>query len=599
MLKILLNQWREALGGLQRLQDLRTVSRYGTVQFAGSEGAFEEAFTSQGQYCQASKLDNGYSMQVVLGGPAGDWMKRGGKATPLAGLERSLTAAIAYMESLAVVTPGRALGGICESGASADGQYDLFEIERPGEPKILAALDRQTHRLAWYKLDFGGLALEYRLEDWREVNGLWLPFRRVEIEQPANNESIIEFNKVIVDEPLDAALFDRPVDDPPPFKFEQPGPLTVPFELTSNKIYFPLQVNGGGPFWFIFDTGAGLSISLDARLADELGVEAFGEYSTGGAGANIVQARLAKDVGLRLGAPGEAGIVFDAQAADIIPLDQILGPTEGRRPFGLFGGGLIKHLVVAIDYPARRLTFHDPAAYTYPGAGQVIPLQLMSDCPVVEATVTLPGRPPAAGMFLVDVGIRSALTLTAPFVKQHELLASPQPFIQATVGWGIGGRVDEQVGRGTLRLGPFEITEMVMGLSEATAGAENSSMLAGIIGDELMRRFDLVLDYPNGRMFLAPNADFAQPYEFDMSGLFLRAEPPDYRRVTVLSVTTGSAAEEAGLRAGDELEGVNGALPPSLEAVRQAALRPGQRLALRVRRSEQVFDIELTTRRQV
>ena len=51
----------------------------------------------------------------------------------------------------------------------------------------------------------------------------------------------------------------------------QAGVVTLPFEAYHRLIFLPVSVNGSAPLFFIFDTGASLSVVHQAR-AESLGL---------------------------------------------------------------------------------------------------------------------------------------------------------------------------------------------------------------------------------------------------------------------------------------------------------------------------------------
>lgn len=71
----------------------------------------------------------------------------------------------------------------------------------------------------------------------------------------------------------------------------------------------------------------------------------------------------------------------------------------------------------------------------------------------------------------------------------------------------------------------------------------------------MLKRFTVAFDYFAKRMYLAPNADFAKPDDFDRSGLFLLG---DGDALLVADVAPSSAAERAGLKAKDRLVAIDG-----------------------------------------
>jgi len=203
----------------------------------------------------------------------------------------------------------------------------------------------------------------------------------------------------------------------------------------------------------------------------------------------------------------------------------------------------------------------------------------------------------------VDTGGRGLLTLTAPFVAEHELIASLPVTHFATVGVGVGGEVRHWIGRlEELRIGPLAFRDVPVDLAPAGArGAYARGDRAGVLDAELLNRFRVVFDYARERIVLEARTDLAAPFEVDMSGLFLTAPPPEFDRPTVSSVLDGSPAAAAGLAPGDEILSIDGepASGMTLDALRALLKREGETRRLEVRRGAVRLTVDLHLRRLV
>ena len=106
---------------------------------------------------------------------------------------------------------------------------------------------------------------------------------------------------------------------------------------------------------------------------------------------------------------------------------------------------------------------------------------------------------------LIDTGSNGALTLTSPFVRQHDLVAR-FPARRANAAVGINGTVfSPVVALTSVAFGDAVIARPNAALSKATAGLDASTDFDGIIGAELLRQFTVTIDYPRRRiMFSAP-----------------------------------------------------------------------------------------------
>src|SRR5262249_56930074 len=99
-----------------------------------------------------------------------------------------------------------------------------------------------------------------------------------------------------------------------------------------------------------------------------------------------------------------------------------------------------------------------------------------------------------------------------------------------------------------------------VGLSLATEGGFVANPdYAGILGNEILRRFRLWLDLSRKRLILEPNALYREPFPAPRSfGLLLIADGLDLRRFVVARVSPGSPGEQAGFKRNDIVVAVDG-----------------------------------------
>jgi len=150
------------------------------------------------------------------------------------------------------------------------------------------------------------------------------------------------------------------------------APLEVPFEITSNKPFVQVTINGSTPRWFILDTGCSGGSVIARRCADELKLELSEPVSTHlGAGAGVsVGVATTPDVTLSL-----ASDTMSVPALRVFPLDHV-SPYEGRRVEGLLGEDFMRGHVVTIDYARQTLRVFEPASFQVPAGGVTIPIRL-------------------------------------------------------------------------------------------------------------------------------------------------------------------------------------------------------------------------------
>ena len=231
-----------------------------------------------------------------------------------------------------------------------------------------------------------------------------------------------------------------------------------------------------------------------------------------------------------------------------------LGPfpqVEGVPVDGIVGYEVFRRFGVRIDYAEGELTLSEPARFTPPAAATVLPFTLNERIPVVDGKVD--GKPVR---LVVDTGSRASLSFHSPFVREHDLVRRLEAAPEAVGGWGVGGPSYTRAARlGKLELGNLAIGNVAADLFTGDKGAFASPDAGGNLGGGVLRRFTVSFDYEHKRMYLEPNAHFAEPENFDRSGLWLLA---DGAALKIAAVAPQSAAERAGLKADQRIARIAG-----------------------------------------
>jgi predicted aspartyl protease len=374
-----------------------------------------------------------------------------------------------------------------------------------------------------------------------------------------------------------------------------PAVLTLPFELGSNKIYMQTKVNADGPYPFVLDTGAPFTV-LDWSLADTLGIHVQSAGTIGGAGVGTTRLGVASGVRLSLD-----GLRFQPRRLEVISLNDTLSQAEGRDVQGLLGGDILSRFVCDFDFNAGELRLHAPRTFAYTGAATRLPLSIEGHV-LAKATVRMAGREPITGRFIIDTGARIAVSLNTHVVAENRLLAEDIPHIRTTIGWGIGGPLEHGLARAeSLELGGVTFAAPTVTLSSDARGAFANRRLTGIIGNEVLKRCRVYIDYSREEMYLEPSESVATPFPADASGLFITAGGAEHRVYTVRTVVEGSPAAEAGIKPGDVIDRIGGGIADrySLEELRTLLLTPDKTHELEVVRDGARLAISVKTRRLI
>lgn len=370
--------------------------------------------------------------------------------------------------------------------------------------------------------------------------------------------------------------------------------VDIPVAIRSN--HFVITVcRGERRLSFVLDTGAPFSI-IDLSLAKDLGIPIGQSFSARGAGnGSIAAARISRD-SVRIA--GTDIVMPFAQAMDFRALN-----AAGRLNLqGILGADFIDRFVLGLDYRDSVISVYDRPTFAYTGAGTVVPFTMSRGFIFVNGDLTLLDGTKLPGRFVVDVGASGALALAKPFVDANHLRDRAGATIRRETGRGVGGVVVADVGRAqTFSIGGATLQHPIITLSGDSAGVLSGGSLGdGNIGGEILRRFNVVLDYARKNLIFERHAGSDDPFESEMTGLAM-VPALDGTGLVVSSVVVRSPAAEAGIVAGDTIVSIDDrpATMAELDLVRPRTLREGQRITFTVRRKGMDVELHVVTRRMV
>ena len=390
-------------------------------------------------------------------------------------------------------------------------------------------------------------------------------------------------------------------------KWQNISRIELPFEYENNLIVVTVIFNRVIPLRFIFDTGAEHTILAKREFADLFGCRYEREFRVLGADMKTeLTAYLVRGIHLKLtggtsltqqemNLPNHSMLVL---AEDYLKLETITG-TEVH---GILGADAFRNLVVKIDYRKRVVTLINRSYFQQPEKEgyQSVALDIKRNKPYLETYLQTSPDSVLKVRLLLDSGAMVALLLNT---GTHAGLQPPPNAIKGNVGTGLGGFIEGYLGRiQLLQMGTVSCPQVLthfQDLSNVEVDSSVASSRDGVIGNALLRRFDLYIDYPGQRLYYRPNRNFKAAYEFDKSGLVVIATGAQLNNYLVHSVLAGSPAAEAGILAGDEILRVNRrpALLLTLPSIQQVLRRKaGKSVSLVLRRNGAKFKAAIVLR---
>ena len=282
--------------------------------------------------------------------------------------------------------------------------------------------------------------------------------------------------------------------------------VKIPIKMVGEHIFIKVKVGNSKQLNFIFDTGAGGTV-INLRTAQGLKLRPSGFTPVKSAHSQDFRPYFANNE-LKL-----AHLKVD----DVRLLGSSLEHLEARSgtPIdGIVGFAILKKYIVRINHDASTLELYDKAKYTFPRNAKVYDVSWWFPVPSINATLTLDNGEKITGSFLIDTGASTSLILNSPFVNNNGLLKKfSKKLKHSSQGLTSKKITDFKARLKQIKIGDFSFANVPVNLSQAKRGLLASKKIDGIIGNGLLKRFNLILDYANQKLVLQPNKNYYKVFK--------------------------------------------------------------------------------------
>ncbi len=293
----------------------------------------------------------------------------------------------------------------------------------------------------------------------------------------------------------------------------------VKFKLINNLIVIPLKINGQ-ELSFILDSGVSKTILFNISKNDSIGLNNVEKIRLRGLGdGKSVEALVSKQNKISL-----QGIKIPSETIYVIVKDYFdLSNKMGVTINGIIGYNLLRNFIVKINYNSKYIDFFNPETFEYKKCKkcETFPIQFYRKKPFIDVNVQLDtiGEKLTNVKMLVDSGGSDAIWF---FEHTKSNIITPNRFFKDILGEGLSGTVYGNRSRVPLiKLGNFKIKEPTASFLDtlSTKNARSFRVRNGSIGANILKRFTVWFDYPNGNITLKKNGSFKKEFNYNMSGL--------------------------------------------------------------------------------
>ena len=372
-------------------------------------------------------------------------------------------------------------------------------------------------------------------------------------------------------------------------------PTVVHFELSANFIIVEVRINRF-PMHFIFDTGAEHSILFKREIADLLELKFERKIQVYGADLNdstfaFISRRVEMDLD-----------PLKSNLSDILIMEKSLTNLDklaGRSIDGILGSQFFKNYKFQIDFTRRQIKFYKELPKKKIVKHSICQLNIHKNKPYMVVPIAYAPNKHVDLNLLFDTGASIHMMLHN---NTHENIDLPENNISTVLGAGVGGLIYGHVGRvESMKICKYELQNILTNYQDMTDVRLDSSQVYrhGVIGNGILKRFNVIFDYINSVIYLKPTKQFKNKNDFDKSGILLGSTGVDFNEHIIVHVMKSSPAEESGLQRGDKIIKVNGIKSTFYdlsEVSQKFRKKEGKRVRLVINRNGDILKKEVVLR---
>jgi predicted aspartyl protease len=336
----------------------------------------------------------------------------------------------------------------------------------------------------------------------------------------------------------------------------QPKVTEIPFELVGEYIMVPVTIQDTR-LSFVFDTGA-TSTVLDSTTAVTLKITPQNQTTAQGAsGSSRYQLSRIASVN-----------IHDLELKNLTAIHVSLlslSRSLGAKIDGIIGNDVLLNRVTEINYDTRMIRLLNSVDESSISSSRKIPF--------IDLSFTLTNGKQFSEKFLVDTGAGLTMILNTPFIEQNDLYRQVGKTVASTSKDLTSKTVNQKALFQHVQIDAYIFSEVPVTLSDAKRGVNSLPGLGGILGNEILKQFNMVLDYPNQAIYLKKNEMFGMPFYYPMAGFKLEAIND---RLMVSEVNEKTAAAENGIAIGYELIQIDDYTGKDMQLIRKRLNTPGE-----------------------
>ena len=265
----------------------------------------------------------------------------------------------------------------------------------------------------------------------------------------------------------------------------------------------------------------------------------------------------------------------------------LLGSVYGERIDGIIGYGFLRKYILDINYDSAQIKIYSPGRFRYEKSGTLLKPNLRK---LIAVPLTVRDKEKVVSNFYLDTGAGLCILITEQFLKYNDIILKRRKPVSTQVQ-GLGGKkLMRLTVVKSVKIGPYTFRNVPANLYDDETNVTSYPYTAGLLGNDIMRRFNITLNYPEQEVNIVPNNFFTDRFDYAYSGLSLYQYDD---KIFIDDIVEKSPADKAGLKNGDELISVNTNLSGNIQQYENLLQNVNQKILLIIKRNGIPYLIKL------
>jgi hypothetical protein len=273
---------------------------------------------------------------------------------------------------------------------------------------------------------------------------------------------------------------------------------SIPVDVKYNRTYVTVQIGKYVIPNILLDTGFSFDglMLFNSSYRDSLDITRAVEVRVGGAGSGEAPKALMID-----------SLIFSIGNVKMVNQPVII--MQGNIDMGsngIIGYSIFGHYLTEFDYDKNTMTLNNSDDIQTDSTWTAIPMYFKNNnIPWVDASVKIESEEPVQLSMYIDFAAGDEIVLLD---KPGMKFTIPKETKEVYIGRGLSGDIYGKSGIiSKLIIGPYELNNLKASFTDAKIRSKQDNADA-IIGNASLRKFNLIFDYSNKKLYLKPNLNF-------------------------------------------------------------------------------------------